>query len=186
MLRRVEMRLRGSSAPDHYIFESEAMRRTATHGRGIPHDRTSVIYNGVDADRFRPQADAAAFVRREFGFSEDDCIVVYMGHVHERKGFHILAAAMHRLFEDGAQNLKLLVLGNRGEEAERFSATLGRSCAARCFRRIPKRRRQAGRRLRSRVPADDGMGFLSPVTARNPGLWRSHDRQRLRRPAGGG
>ncbi len=53
-LKQLDVRLR-RNGPDHYIFESEAMRETAVRGRGIPARHTSVVPLGVDTDRYRPR-----------------------------------------------------------------------------------------------------------------------------------
>src|SRR3954462_7342599 len=52
-LKRLESSLRYNK-PDTFIFESEAMRKTGTLGRGLPHKATEVVYLGVNINKFTP------------------------------------------------------------------------------------------------------------------------------------
>jgi glycosyltransferase involved in cell wall biosynthesis len=107
--------------PDHFIFESEAMRETAVRGRGIPRSRTSVCYLGVDVNRFRPSAVGDDYAHRAFGIPPERKIVYYSGHFEPRKGVAvILNAARELVAERGRRDVHFLLLGNRGEETERY------------------------------------------------------------------
>ena len=118
LLRKLDVRVR-PSRPEHFIFESEAMRDTAVNGRGIPRADTSVVYLGVDGERFRPIGDG--YAHRVFGIPEDRCLVVYSGHMERRKGVHVLVEAFVELVEArGRTDLHLLVLGNKPGQMERF------------------------------------------------------------------
>ena len=101
--------------PDHYIFESEAMRRTATQGRGIPERRTSVAYLGIDVEVFTPErrTDLSAL-----GIPVARKVVFFSGHVGERrKGCDVLVRAAMRLAET-RDDFHFLLCGNKpGEEA---------------------------------------------------------------------
>lgn len=117
-LRRLEVRTR-PWRPDHFIFESEAMRETAVYGRGIPRADTSVVYLGVDGARFRPIRDR--YAHRVFGIPLDRCLVVYSGHMEPRKGVHVLIEAFSKLVNvRGRRDLHLLILGNKPGQMERF------------------------------------------------------------------
>lgn len=117
-LKRLEVLLR-RKGPDHYIFESDAMARTATHGRGIPRGRTSVISLGVDTDFFSPVVDGGGYLSQTLGVPEDRKVVVYAGHMEERKGVRVIIDAASELIERrGRRDVHFLPLGNRpGEEA---------------------------------------------------------------------
>lgn len=132
-LRRLQYWMKRGSSPDHYIFQSEDMRRTATHGVGIPHRRTSVVRSGVDTDRFKPSAGSQFYVHDALGIERDRKIVYYSGHMEERKGVHVIVkAAAHLVNSMGRRDLHFVFLGNqpgeetrfdilyRGTEAERF------------------------------------------------------------------
>jgi glycosyltransferase involved in cell wall biosynthesis len=72
---RLEAALHGLA--DLAIVNSQAGLRVAER-RGYARSRLTVVYNGVDTDRFRPDADARRRVRRELGIPES-CLLV--GHV---------------------------------------------------------------------------------------------------------
>lgn len=119
-LKRLEMRLR-SNLPDHYVFESEAMRNTAVQGRGIPRDSTSVVYLGVDPDRFTPARARAFHAHDLFGVPHERSIVFYSGHMETRKGVDVIVrAALELVVERGRKDVHFLIAGNREGEEERL------------------------------------------------------------------
>lgn len=93
---------------------------------GLDSDRVVTVYNGVDAAIFRPlesckesdvssEETAAAAVDRlriEFGFSPDDCVLLYVGQIGMRKGISDLAAIFLRAAQE-VPGLKLLIVGER-------------------------------------------------------------------------
>ena len=106
--------------PDHYIFESEAMRESATRGRGLPHRRTSVVRLGVDTKTFAP-AQKRAYAHRAFGIPRERCLIVYSGHMEPRKGVDVIVRAAVKLIEEhDRRDLHFLFLGNQPGEADRF------------------------------------------------------------------
>lgn len=118
--KRAEIALR-RSAPDGYIFESEAMLEMAVMGRGIPLRRCVVIPTGVDTDRFCPLKDISTDVRGSLQIPQDRKLFIYTGHMEERKGVHIIVQAMDCLVgELGRTDIHFLALGNRPGEARRF------------------------------------------------------------------
>src|SRR5690606_38975428 len=118
LAKRLETRLR-FRRPDHFIFESESMRETAVRGRGIPYADTSVVYLGVDPDRFYRRGDR--YAHETFGIPYDRRVVVYSGHMETRKGVHILVESFVRLAErDELSRLHLLILGNQPGQEEQF------------------------------------------------------------------
>ena len=120
LLKRLEVALH-RARPDHFIFESRAMQRFAVDGRGIPARQTTVIYTGVDAGRFRPDPAGATLVYDRFNIPRDRRVIVYMGHLHARKGVHVLMrAAGHLVSVLGRSDVQVLFLGNRGDEVEKF------------------------------------------------------------------
>ncbi|MGW8228060.1 MAG: hypothetical protein ACWGOW_04120, partial [Gammaproteobacteria bacterium] len=65
LLKRIEVFLT-KYKPDHFIFESYGMQKTATHGRGIKSVNTSVVHLGIDVDRYSCRADKT-YVYRTIG-----------------------------------------------------------------------------------------------------------------------
>jgi glycosyltransferase involved in cell wall biosynthesis len=107
--------------PEHYIFQSEDMRRTATHGVGIPRYRTSVIRSGVDTELFRPAPEHQGYVHRVLGIEPMRRVVYYSGHMEERKGVHVIVkAAAHLVNELGRHDLHFVFLGNKHGTERQF------------------------------------------------------------------
>ena len=73
-------------SPDHYIFESEAMAQSAYLGRGIPEYKISVIYLGVNSEKFKPTTFENRYAHDTFNIPNDRKILFYSGHMETRKG----------------------------------------------------------------------------------------------------
>ena len=116
--------------PDHYIFESEAMRATAVAGRGIAAAVTSVVPTGIDHTRFRPDPAQTSYARDTFGIPADRKIVIYSGHFESRKGVAVLIECIrHLVSERNSDRLHFLLCGHRGPEADVFKARIQGSAA---------------------------------------------------------
>ena len=104
--------------PDHFIFESFGMQRTATHGRGIRPDNTSVVHLGIDVNRFSSCTDKS-YTHRTLAIPGQRKIIFYAGHMEKRKGVDIIIKAATVLInERGRDELHFLICGNRpGEES---------------------------------------------------------------------
>lgn len=102
------------------VFVSEPLRRFFLERTDTPVERTRVIPNGVDADRFAPGADRA--VRAELGM-DDGCFVVgAVGNVRAAKGYEGLLRTA-ALLRDRAPGVRFVVVGQlQGAEAERLIA----------------------------------------------------------------
>jgi len=78
---------------------------------GIPPEKTVVIENGVDPQKFQriPQDEA----RRQLQLPQDAQIILSVGHLCERKGFHLLIEAVRILHAEREQvpALKFLIVG---------------------------------------------------------------------------
>jgi glycosyltransferase involved in cell wall biosynthesis len=73
-----------SARPNAVVANScagrDVHRRLGYSPRAFP-----VIWNGIDTDRFRPDANIRARVRREFGLSETDIVVIHVARVDPMK-----------------------------------------------------------------------------------------------------
>lgn len=74
---------------------------------GLP-TKASVIYNGLDEQRFKPQS-SATINRPSMGFSANDFLVIYTGRIVPKKGVKELVQAIQLLQDE--PNIKLLVVG---------------------------------------------------------------------------
>ena len=72
--------------------------------------KTAVVKNAIDIEKFKPCEDGAArkHIREQFGFSEDDKVLVFCGRLSKDKGISDLIDALIALDE----SYKLLVVGS--------------------------------------------------------------------------
>ena len=85
--------------------------------RGMPRDRTAVLYNPVDVTRFRPDASLRAESRRALGFADDDVVVGYLGRFDEQKGVRMLPEVLERVMQQD-QRVRALWVGHGEEGAD--------------------------------------------------------------------
>ncbi|MBN1600318.1 MAG: glycosyltransferase family 4 protein [Chitinispirillaceae bacterium] len=107
-----------ANRPDHFIFQSEGMRLSATNGRGISRMHTSIVRTGIDTERFCPSAKRSHYAHETFGIPGDKKIVFFSGHMEARKGVDvILKTAAHLVNTLKRDDTVFLLLGNKnGEE----------------------------------------------------------------------
>lgn len=84
---------------------------------GIPSEKLKVFRNGVDLDRFHPQAQEAA--RRQIGISltSEEKLILSVGNLVELKGHHLAIEALKEL----PANTRLVIIG-KGNEQSRLEA----------------------------------------------------------------
>ncbi len=129
LVKRAEWWFRGGSAPTKFIFESQAMKRSATHGRGISSKNTTVIPLGVDVEKYYPAKDSH-YAHNEFKIPFERKIIFYSGHMEERKGVRILIEAIKILGELGKiEPFHLLICGNKERQSKRYEELLTGSIA---------------------------------------------------------
>ena len=137
-LKRLSIAAAGRRRVDSLIFESHAMADMAITGRGCAASMLDIIPTGVDPNRFKPTADKT-YVHEQFGVERGRLIVVFAGHVHERKGIGTLMDAAVILLKDRRRSdLFFLICGNRDDEATPYEQRLrgtgveSRVCFAGC------------------------------------------------------
>lgn len=119
-LKRIDVAL-ARDKPDHFIYQSEDMRRTATNGRGIPEEITSVVRSGIDTERFSPPEGRDVYAHDEFGIDKGRKIVFFSGHMENRKGVDvIIKSAVHLIDEQGRSDVHFLILGNKNGQEKAF------------------------------------------------------------------
>jgi glycosyltransferase involved in cell wall biosynthesis len=106
------------------IAVSQSLRRVAL-ALGIPADKVRVVGNGVDLQRFSPLARADA--RRRLGLPEEGPVLVSVGGLVERKGFHRVIELLPAL-RQRHPGLTYLVVGGPGPEGD-MSVELRRQVA---------------------------------------------------------
>jgi glycosyltransferase involved in cell wall biosynthesis len=97
---------------------SETSKRDILRFFDVPPEKITVIYNGID-ERFRvqPDADEMSRVAQRYQLAGD--FVLYAGNVKPHKNLERLIDAFHLLRQDGADHLKLIVIG---DEISRYAA----------------------------------------------------------------
>lgn len=113
LLRRGLMR-RALLHADRVFAVSDSLRRLAV-ALGVPAERTRVVGNGVDAECFRPVDRHQA--RAALGLPADAKVLVSVGALVERKGFHRVIELLPRLRER-FPTLRYLVVGGASPEGD--------------------------------------------------------------------
>ncbi len=81
---------------------------------GTPADKCVVLSNGVDATKFYPLDRRES--RRRLGLPEQGRIVLGVGYLVKRKGFHLLTEAVGELRRKGMDDLYAVYVGSPGDE----------------------------------------------------------------------
>ena len=97
---------------DRVIAVAEPLKSDAV-ALGIPPERVRVIENGIDAGLFRPHERTA--VRRALGLPEGGQILVSVGTLAPRKGFHLVIEALPALVERFPE-IRFAIVGGAGAE----------------------------------------------------------------------
>lgn len=97
---------------DAIFSVSDSLKQQAVD-MGIEGSKIKVIPNGVDSERFRPVAKALA--RQKLGLPLDARILISVGALVERKGFHRVIEVLPRL-SDHYPRLHYLVVGGASPE----------------------------------------------------------------------
>jgi glycosyltransferase involved in cell wall biosynthesis len=103
-------------AADAVIAVSECTKRDAIRFYGIPEEKITVIYEGVNP-RFRPASpEAIAAVRARYNLPEH--FILYVGTIEPRKNLTALLEAFHHLL--ATHDLRLVFVGKKGWLYEGF------------------------------------------------------------------
>jgi teichuronic acid biosynthesis glycosyltransferase TuaC len=105
---------RALTRADRVFSVSESLRQLAL-GLGVNPARTTVVGNGVDLSRFYPLGQDEP--RRELGLAPDAPVLVTVGGLCERKGFHRVFACLPALRKEWP-GLQYLVIGGPSPEGD--------------------------------------------------------------------
>jgi glycosyltransferase involved in cell wall biosynthesis len=97
---------------DHLITVSNFVKRRLI-AAGIPEDRVTVVYDGVDTVRFSPERRDRDRGRREFGLPADAFVVLLVARLSENKRHDLLLEAAALAMQD-VPNLHLVFVGRHG------------------------------------------------------------------------
>jgi glycosyltransferase involved in cell wall biosynthesis len=99
---------------DAVLAVADALREGALD-LGASRERTFTVPNGVDRERFRPIPRDEA--RAELGLPPSGRLILSVGHLVERKGFHHLVRALPRVLETH-EDAHVAIVGGPGEEGD--------------------------------------------------------------------
>ena len=171
---------------DRVICCSFYMREQIADIFGVPDERISVIWNGIDPEDLQP-GDEPELKRLRAGFAKPaEKLVLLIGRLVYEKGFQLALEAMPRWSSSAIPRRRFLVVGSGTHEDElhRQAEELGlmgtaRSSAGR--RRRPALALQDRRRVRGALD----LRAVRPGRAGGDGLRLPVHRRRHRRPARG-
>ena len=106
----------------HFVALSEANKRQVVELYGVDPERITVIPNGVDLKRFKPDPTARRDIRLSLGLTDEQPVAIFAGHEFERKGLKLLLEAMRRLKSRGSA-WRLLVAGR--DSSQQLRAEFG-------------------------------------------------------------
>ena len=112
----------------HILADSQSTRRDLAALWGVPDDKVTVLYSGVN-ERFRPVTDATALaaVRARYGLG-DGPYVLAVGTVQPRKNYEMLVRAFRAVAQTGPH--ALVIAGGRGWLTEGLEAEIARQGVA--------------------------------------------------------
>jgi glycosyltransferase involved in cell wall biosynthesis len=115
-----------SQKVDKIITVSHAMREDLTR-HGWPNSKISVVWNGVDPERYNPtncRAEDVNVIRQTYGIKPEEKMILFLGRLTWVKGVTNLVQAMPMILED-YPNTKLVILG-KGEQQNDIVETANR------------------------------------------------------------
>jgi glycosyltransferase involved in cell wall biosynthesis len=104
---------------DRFLVVSDALREAMIRGHGIPAEKVTRIYNGIEVEHYSPQEENGLRegIRREFNVGEDTIVIGAIGRLVWQKGFDYLISALPELLKR-LPRTKILLVGDgplRGE-----------------------------------------------------------------------
>jgi glycosyltransferase involved in cell wall biosynthesis len=105
-----------STAVDRYIAVSDANGEYLVNEKHLPQAKVTVIKNGADLRQFVPRQSTNA-LRRQFGFTDDDLVILVPARLEEQKGHKYLIAAVAEARKSFA-DFHVVFLGSGALKAE--------------------------------------------------------------------
>lgn len=115
-----------AQAADRIITVSHAMKEDLAR-HGWPEQKVSVVWNGVDAERYNPKKyspEDRKHIRNRYGIADDECMLFFLGRLTWVKGVRNLIQAIPSILNEYPKT-KLVILG-RGEEQKDIDETAHR------------------------------------------------------------
>ncbi len=104
------------------IVLGDQVKRVMVEEKGVPADRVTVIYPGIDLGEYDRPGEPAAIP----GLTPEHKVVMYVGSiVHPNQGVPLLMESLPRVFE-AVPEAHCVLVGGPAEAGERYRAELGR------------------------------------------------------------
>jgi sugar transferase (PEP-CTERM/EpsH1 system associated) len=121
--RRSSFRRLAFELADRVLSVSGQLRDLHARRTGFPASRITVIHNGVDSERYRPDEAVRARVRAEFGIPEGQFCIGCVGNLTPAKDY-LTALKGIRAFDASGCDWRLIIIGE-GPERSRLEAFAG-------------------------------------------------------------
>lgn len=97
------------------IAVSHGVKREIMSHYGVPEHDIVVIPNGIDLDEFSPEKKPQyrKKIRQQYGFMEDDTVLIFVGHEFKRKGLGYIIETLNIIDN---KKVKLLVVGGDNQK----------------------------------------------------------------------
>jgi glycosyltransferase involved in cell wall biosynthesis len=111
---------------DALIAVSDEVARSIPAWCGVRADKVCTVYNGVDVGAFAPDSSMRETMRKQYGISPDDRLIIFLSHVTRQKGLHLLLTCLPDVLAQHGRT-KLLVAGEGDylSEAKGLVDTMG-------------------------------------------------------------
>jgi glycosyltransferase involved in cell wall biosynthesis len=97
---------------DKFLPVSDYAKRVFEREYNIPESRMKVVYNGVDADKYKPSKKLRETYRAKYHL-QDDFVLLFVGRICEQKGVHVLLESYKNL-KKKYPKIKLVLVGPAG------------------------------------------------------------------------
>ena len=108
--------------PDHFTPVSHWVSKSIQNKMGVPEEKITVIYDGLELDKLDIEADGNGF-RRQFGIADNELAVGLVGLLIPWKGQEIFLDAAH-LLRNKIPNLKMMIVGGTPDDCVSFEKML--------------------------------------------------------------
>jgi glycosyltransferase involved in cell wall biosynthesis len=120
--RRIWFRRLAFELADRVLSVSYQLRDLHANRTGFSAEKITVVHNGVDTERFRPDAAVRARVRQELGIEEEEFCIGAVGNLLPVKD-HVTLLRAAEMFAPGAGKWRLLLIGEGSERAALMAFT---------------------------------------------------------------
>jgi len=97
---------------------SDMVKQDIMRWYGIPEERITVVYNGVDVERFHPRnRQYRGEIRGRHGIGAEELVILFVSNNFQMKGLAFLVKALAKIKRETPSPFKLLILGRDRQES---------------------------------------------------------------------